>query len=116
MCSFSYKLLSLFFRRYCFTDGRSDGAVQSIQVYYSGSGSDPSVALCLSYCTLQMIASIRIAFIWALYKRRKLLRIRQKKTDERAAMKVRMRRIRGKDATMGSVALKRFHRVSQASS
>lgn len=61
-----------------------------------------------------MIASIRIAFIWQLYKRRKLLRIRQRKTDERAALRVRMRRIRGKDATMGAVALKRFHRVRVA--
>lgn len=59
-----------------------------------------------------MIASIRIAFVWNLYKRRKILRLRQRKTEERAALKVRMKKAKGKAATMGAVALKRFHRVS----
>lgn len=58
-----------------------------------------------------MIASIRIAWVWSLYQRRKVLRIRQRKTEERQTLKLRMKKRADKAATMGAVALKRFRRV-----
>jgi hypothetical protein len=58
-----------------------------------------------------MIASCRIAFIWSLYKRRKLLRIRQHKTEERQALKFRMRKLKAKGANLSAASLKRFRRV-----
>ena len=65
-----------------------------------------TMALCV-----QMICAIRIQFIWSLFKRRKILRIRQKKTEERQALKFRMRRAKAKAPTMGAAALKWFRRV-----
>ena len=61
---------------------------------------------------LQIVAVSRFATCFLLYKRRKALRMRQSKVAERAMLKLRMKKAKGKRSTMGATALKRFRRVS----
>jgi hypothetical protein len=49
--------------------------------------------------------------VFLLYKRRKLLRARQAKVEERQELKTRMRKAGKKGSNLSAMALKRFQRV-----
>ena len=58
------------------------------------------------------MAAVRFSTVFALYKRRKLLRARQVKVEERQALKFRMKKNKTtKGSNLSAAALKRFQRV-----
>jgi hypothetical protein len=61
----------------------------------------------------QVVAAARFAQVFLLYKRRKLLRERQTKVEEKQALKTRMRKAGKKGSNLSAMALKRFQRVRQ---
>jgi hypothetical protein len=68
----------------------------------------------LSDCS-QIVAAARFSQVFLLYKRRKLLRARQAKVEERQELKTRMRKAGKKGSNLSAMALKRFQRVSVGS-